>query len=49
MCWHLFVEIILFHILVDGLAEVVDGLLVALGGGVDDAVLQVVLKQETFY
>ena len=34
------------HILVDGLAEVVDGLLVALGGGVDDAVFQVVLQDQ---
>ena len=28
-----------FHVLVDGLAEILYGLLIALGGGLDDAVL----------
>ena len=33
-----------FHVLVDGLAEILYGLLIALGGGLDDAVLQVILQ-----
>ena len=36
----------LFHVLVDGLAEVVDGLLVTLGGGVHNAVFQMVLQYQ---
>ena len=36
----------LLHIFVDGLAEIVDGLLVALLGGVDDAVLEMVLEDD---
>ena len=36
----------LFHIFFDGGAEIVDGLLVALTGGVDNSVLQVVLEDD---
>ena len=36
----------LFHIFIDGLAQVIDGLLVALPGGVDDAVAQMILKDD---
>ena len=37
---------ILFYILVDGFAQIVNGLLVTFAGGVDDAVFQMVLKDD---
>jgi len=36
----------LFHILFDGSAQIVDGLLVALAGGVHNTVLQMILKDD---
>ena len=36
----------LLHIFFDGLAEIVNGLLIAFGGGFNDAVLQMVLQDD---
>lgn len=36
----------LFHIFFDGLAQVFNGLMIPFGGGFDDTVLQVILKDE---